>query len=288
MKALLLALTCLALFAVACGGSDSASDGGASVGSTNQSSGPAAPDTAAPNTSAAAIDAKLVVTSTLELHAKSLRDSFDAIARLAREAGGFTAEARLSDSGDESSTASMRLRVPAARHDDFVTAVRAIEGVETKREESNAKEVTAEYTDLESRLINLQRTEAQYQQILTRAASIDEVLKITPKLDATRGEIEQVQGRIKLLEDQSAYATVNVRLALPPVVATTEESQGLPSPLKVFVEAMDTSLVVAHAVANALVVLLVAGLWLLPAGAIGLLAWRRFRRQIEAFGKWIG
>jgi hypothetical protein len=294
MKALLLALTCLALFAAACGGDSHFADGGGSVDSATSggaaAGAPTAPDAAAQQTTTTtAVDAKLIVTSTIDLQVDSLRDSYDTISRLAREAGGFVAEARLSDSGDASGSASLRLRVPAVRHDDLVASLRGLDGATVKREDSIAKEVTAEYTDLQSRVVNLQRTEAQYQALLNRTGSIDEVLKVTAKLDSVRGDIEQLQGRIKLLDDQSDYATVTVRLSLPPVVAAPveEQAKGLPSPVRVFVEAMEKSFVVAHALLNVAVVLFVAGLWLLPAGAVSILVWRRFRPQLERAVKWL-
>jgi hypothetical protein len=155
------------------------------------------------------------------------------------------------------------------------------------REESNAREVSAEYTDLQSRLVNLQHTEAQYQQLLGRAGTIDDVLKVTAKLDAVGGDIEKARGQINLLEDKSDFATVSANLSLPPVVAQpAETSAGLPSPVKVFVTSMDAALVVAHAFANAAVVVLVAGLWLLPATGLGLLAWRRLRGPIATVKTW--
>lgn len=295
MKALLLALSCLALLAAACGGDSRFSDGGGSVDSATSggaaAGAPTAPDTAAQQqtTTTTAADTKLIVTSTIDLQVDSLRDSYDTISRLAREAGGFVAEARLSESGDASGSASLRLRVPASRHDDLVASLHGLDGATVKREDSNAKEVTAEYTDLQSRAVNLQRTEAQYQALLGRAGSIDEVLKVTAKLDSVRGDIEQLQGRINLLDDQSDYATVTVKLSLPPVVAAPVEdkAKGLPSPVRVFVDAMDKSFVVAHALLNVTVVLIVAGLWLLPAGVISILVWRRFRPQLERAVKWL-
>jgi hypothetical protein len=293
MKALLLALTCLALLAAACGGNDNGADGGGSADSATSggaSAAPTAPDTPAQQPALnTAVETKLIVTSTIDLQVDSLRDSYDTISRLAREAGGFVAEARLSDSGDASGSASLRLRVPATRHDDLVASLHSLDGTTVKREDSNAREVTAEYTDLQSRVVNLQRTEAQYQALLSRAGSIDEVLKVTAKLDSVRGDIEQLQGRIRLLDDQSDYATVTVKLSLPPVVAAPVEdkAKGLPSPVRVFVDAMDRSFVVAHALLNVVVVLFVAGLWLLPAGAVSILVWRRFRPQLERAVKWL-
>jgi hypothetical protein len=293
MKALLLALTCLALLAAACGGDSRFADGGGSADSATpggSAGAPAAPDTAAQQTTTTttAVDAKLIVTSTVDLEVDSLRDTYDTISRLAREAGGFVAEARLSDSGNASGSASLRLRVPAVRHDDLVAALRGLDGATVKREDSNAKEVTAEYTDLQSRVVNLQRTEAQYQALLGRAGSIDEVLKVTAKLDSVRGDIETLQGRIRLLDDQSDYATVTVKLSLPPIAASVAQpDKGLPSPVRVFEDAMDRSFVAAHAVLNVVVVLLVAGLWLVPATVAALLVWHRFRPQFERAVKWL-
>jgi hypothetical protein len=293
MKALLLALTCLALLAAACGGDSRFADGGGSADtatSGGSAGAPAAPDAAAQQTvtTTTAVDTKLIVTSTVDLEVDSLRDSYDTISRLAREVGGFVAEARLSDSSDASGSASLRLRVPATRHDDLVASLRGLDGATVKREDSNAKEVTAEYTDLQSRVVNLQRTEAQYQALLSRAGSIDEVLKVTAKLDSVRGDIEQLQGRIRLLDDQSDYATVTVKLSLPPIAASVgEPDKGLPSPIRVFEDAMDRSFVVAHATLNVVVVLFVAGLWLLPATVATLLVWRRFKPQLERAVKWL-
>ena len=285
MKALLLALSCLAILAAACGGSESVSKDGGSADRSDASGAPAGPDTGVLQSDVKAVETKLIVTSIIDLEVKSLRDAYSTIARLARDTGGFVADARFNDSGDENATASLRLRIPATGHDEFVASLRSLDDSEVKREESTAREVTAEYTDLQSRLVNLQHTEAQYQQLLTRAGTIDEVLKVTAKLDSVRGDIEQVQGRINLIDDQSDYATVSVRLSLPPVAATTDG--GLPSPLKVLVDALEASLVVAHALVNGLVVLLVAGLWLVPAGVIAVLAWRRLRRPIEAVKQWL-
>jgi hypothetical protein len=197
------------------------------------------------------------------------------------------AEARLIDNGDRFANASLRLRVPASRHDDVLTSLRDLDGVAVQSEESNAREVTAEFTDLESRLANLQRTEAQYHALLSQAGNIDEVLKVTTRLDAIRADVEQLQGRIKLLDDQSEFATVSVKLGIaPPAVETG--SKGPASPVQVFVDAMESSLVVANAVANAAIVILVASLWLLPLTAISLVVWRRLRGPVQALGRWLG
>jgi Domain of unknown function (DUF4349) len=289
MKALLLTLSCLLLLAAACGGEDLDSNGASSSGSSAGAALGAdvdAPDAGFVQSSAFTLPDKLIVTTNVDLEVTALRQAYVAISGYARDLGGFVADAQLNDDTDGGS-AFLRLRVPAPRHDELVASIRDFAGAEVKREESTAKEVTAEYTDLQSRGTNLQATEAQYQQLLNRAGSIDDVLKVTAKLDSVRGDIEQIEGRIKLIEDQSDFATVAVRLALPPPVVA-EPASGLPSPVTVLVDAFATSLTVAHAVLNLIIVLFVAGLWIIPASLIAALAWRRLRRPAEAVRAWFG
>ena len=291
MKALLLALSCLLLLAAACGGEadDFGDTSGGSSGSS--SSQPLGPDTGAPDTSVAstalALPDNVIVTTDIDLQVTQLRDAYVTLAGFARSHGGFVAEAKLNDDG-EKGTAFLRLRVPTPRHDDVVTLVRDLPDSELQREESTAREVTAEYTDLQSRLVNMRATEAQYQELLDRATSIEAVLQVTAKLDDVRGDIESLEGRIKLIEDQSDFASVAVRLSLPPTPVVLPEDGGLTSPVEVLAGAAETSLTVAHAFLNIAIVILVAGLWVIPALLIAALAWRRLRRPLEVMKAWFG
>jgi hypothetical protein len=276
MKPLLLAVAFAAALVLACGGEDfdsARSDSGSSAGASN-----VGPDTGSPPSQAdtSAAQTRLVVTTNLGLEVDGLRDVFGTAGDLARRAGGFVAEARITDA-DDATSAFLRLRVPAEQHDRLLTALRGLSDKVT-REESNAREVTAEYTDLQSRLVNLQRTEEQYQALLGRAGSIDEVLKVTTRLDDVRGEIEQVQGRANLLANQSDFATIALTLSVPPAPATVN----LPSPVRVFVDAAEASLTVAHGVVNLAAVLAVVALWAIPALVVFVLLRRPVARVLDA------
>lgn len=104
----------------------------------------------------------------------------------------------------------------------------------------------------------------------------------TKRIDNVRGEIERTRGRINLFDDQSAYATLNVTLAAIPVVATMPAPSGAPSPVEVLEDALAISSDMVHVIVNALVVLAVAGLWILPAGIALLLVRRRYGRRLIA------
>jgi hypothetical protein len=275
MKPLLLAAACAAALAIACGGNDfdsarSDSAGGAGVASS-------APDIGSQSAQAeaSAAQARLIVNTNLALEVEYLRDAYRTAGDLARGAGGFIAESRIAD-GDGVTSAFLRLRVPGEQHDRVLESLHVI-GRNVIGEETNAREVTGEYTDLQSRLVNLHRAEEQYQTLLSRAGSIDEILKVTARLDDVRGEIEQVQGRVNLLENQSDFATIGLTLSVPPPAKTAD----LPSPVRVFVDAAEASLTVGHAVMNVVAVLAVVALWAVPVLGVYLVLRRPIGRLVE-------
>lgn len=274
MKPLLLIAAFSVTLALACGGSDSDSAGRDTAGSAAN----VAPDTGAPppQTGAATAQARLIVQTNVDVEVGDLRNAYANAGNLARAAGGFVAESRITNA-DDATTAFLRLRVPSEQHDRLLDSLRAL-GDNVTGEETNAREVTTEYTDLQSRLVNLHRAEEQYQTLLARAGTIDEVLKVTSRLDDVRGEIEQVQGRSNLLADQSDFATIGLTLTVPPAASTTS----LPSPLHVFAAAAEASLTMGHGLLNVVAVLAVVALWAIPLLGAYLLLRRPLARLVEA------
>ncbi|HMO95861.1 MAG TPA: DUF4349 domain-containing protein, partial [Tepidiformaceae bacterium] len=132
--------------------------------------------------------------------------------------------------------------------------------------------------DLSSRLRNLERTEQQYLELLARANSINDILTVQDRLAGVREQIEQIQGRLNVLDDMTELATVSVSIA--PVVAKAEEPKsGPPNLANVWQTSWERSFELARYVAAAALVVLVASAWLVVPLGLLLLASRRFRRQ---------
>jgi vacuolar-type H+-ATPase subunit I/STV1 len=146
------------------------------------------------------------------------------VERIANTAGGFVSGSSLSvinpgsDEEERRQTGIVTIRVPSEAYASVMNQLRAI-AEEIVAESSDTSEVTEEYTDLESRLRTLEATEARYLELLTRAETIEEILMLEDRLRSVRLEIDQVVGRINLLDNLSDLATITVRLDLPPVAA---------------------------------------------------------------------
>ena len=88
---------------------------------------------------------------------------------------------------------------------------------DVESEVSTSQDVTDEYFDLQSRLKNQQATEEALIRLLDRAESVDHALAVQRELSAVQENVERLLGRIKLLEETSAYSLITVSLKLAPV-----------------------------------------------------------------------
>ena len=223
-------------------------------------------------------DRKIIFTTSLDLSVPDVTNSFNEAQRLARVSGGYVEKSNLSvrnsDKPDEPRYATVTLRVPVAGYDDFLNSLRTLPGGKITREEAKSNEVTEQYTDLQSRLRNLERTETQYLELLKQAKTIAEILTINDRLDGVRSQIEQAQGRIKVLDHLTELATVQLALA-PIIPAQVKDNGGLPTPAEAFVNALEWSAAGVYFLAVAGSVASVALIWLIPVAALALIG-RRF------------
>jgi hypothetical protein len=173
---------------------------------------------------------KIVQTASLRLQVEEVGASFEEVGRIATASGGFVASSTFSYQGEPSDVpgrpepeqkqvASATIRVPSGRYQDVLSDLRGL-AKKVDVESSNASDVTAEYSDLSARLRTLEATEARYLTLMTEAKTITEVLQVQDRLNGVRSQIEQVKGRMALLDKLGDLATITVHLR--PVVAVAK------------------------------------------------------------------
>jgi hypothetical protein len=72
--------------------------------------------------------------------------------------------------------------------------------------------VTSQYVDLQARIGSLQDTRTQFQQILTKAQSIGDILAVEQQISDVQTQLEELQGQLQVMADQTTYATLSVHL----------------------------------------------------------------------------
>jgi len=138
------------------------------------------------------------------------------ISKMADEMGGFVVSANLYqttlDSGVEVPHASISIRVPAEKLDEAMSRIKAETQQPVMTENISSQDVTADYTDLQSRLRNQEAAEKQLQQILDKATKPEDVLSIFNQLTQVREQIELIKGQIQFYEQSAALSMISTEL----------------------------------------------------------------------------
>ena len=129
------------------------------------------------------------------------------LVQIAGSLGGYVSQTS-TDNVAGSPTGEVTLRVPVARFEEAIGDAEKI-GHETALT-TNAHDVTGKFVDLNARLGALQRTRQTYLTILGHATTIGQTLSIQQRIQDVQQQIEQVQGSLKVLRNQSTDGTLTV------------------------------------------------------------------------------
>ena len=179
-------------------------------GSVEMASVDALPAPPPPPPKSAPDDRKMIRNGAMDLIVKSPRDTSEKIRHLAQQFGGFLVSSETSG-GEDASTASLIIRVPAARFEDARAEIRKL-GLHVESEKLEAQDVTRQYVDQSARLRNLHAQEMQYLGILRQAKTVKDTLEVSDKLNEVRGEIEQQQAEFDALSKQVETVALTISL----------------------------------------------------------------------------
>ena len=229
---------------------------------------------AAGEPSGAAATARIVIkNASLSLLVKDATAAADEIAKLAESMGGFVVSTNVFETtyGPNNipvKQASISIRVPAERLTEALTRIKSM-AVDVTSENVSGQDVTAEYTDLQSRLKNLEAAEQQLQSIMDGATKTEDVLAVYNQLVSIREQIEVIKGQIKYYEESAAFSQISIEL-VPDVVAQPLDIGGW-RPEGVVRQAFETLIQLLQSLANLVIFLGIVGVPI--ALIIGLPTW---------------
>jgi hypothetical protein len=164
-------------------------------------------------------DRKIVKEASITLEVEDIARAMDEVAEMADELSGYVVSS-YEHEYEWGVSGHISIRVPVEEFEEALVRLRQL-AVAVPYETTTARDVTEEYVDLEAQLRNLQATEAQYLVLLEKAETVEDMLKVQKELSSVRGQIEQIEGRMKYLEQTSETSLIEVSL---------QETQGLTEP----------------------------------------------------------
>jgi len=240
MKHLLL-FTTIALFFVACSGSNE------EKGSVTDVAYMTVPEPAPQNppiVNQTAVARKLIKEGMIEFETSDVERTRDQVKAAVTKYGAYVSSDQENKSADKISY-TLVVRVPSAKFDAFLSS--ATKDVRYfDRREINVKDVTAEYFDTEIRLKTKKQIELRYLQLLDKASNVKDILSIEKELGTIREEIESAEGQLKLLAEQVQYSTLRInfyKISSTPTVfsyqVSSSVSKGWENLLSVLLMAID-------------------------------------------------
>jgi len=110
-----------------------------------------------------------------------------------------------------SSSYDLKIRIPAARFEHLITLLESGIGKLTVKNLS-ANDVTARYIDLKIKIDNNLAYLKRYNQLLSKANSIEDMMEIQDKTRALEAQINSQKGSLKYLNDRASYSSLNLTL----------------------------------------------------------------------------
>jgi hypothetical protein len=164
---------------------------------------------------AASAGRRVIRTAELVLEVEDPAAAATQVVAIATEAGGFVATTDLARDAEGVVRGTIVLRVPS---DELLPTVQALDALAAAVPVNRIDEVdvTAEATDLQARLTNLRTYEDELRELLGDVRETttrpDDLLTVFERIRSVRQEIDTLDARLAVLDDQVALATITVEL----------------------------------------------------------------------------
>jgi len=168
------------------------------------------------NVDALAVERMVIRDASLSLVVADPAAVIDQISSIATQKGGFVISSNLYNTtygsqGIAVTRGSISIRVLSDSLDDALDEIKDL-AIEVDSESVTGQDVTDEYTDLNSKLRNLEAAEERLLDIMDSATETEDVLQIFEHLKSVREEIEVITGRMEYLRDSARLSQIQVEL----------------------------------------------------------------------------
>ena len=118
-------------------------------------------------------------------------------------------------------SANMTIRIPADKLSDFLLHVEGASNVISKQQSQD--NVTLQYVDTESRVAALEAERDRLMELMEQAGDLSDLLKIEERLTDVLYDLESTTAKLRSLDNQVSYATVNLYIDEVKILTETQE-----------------------------------------------------------------
>ena len=212
----------------------------------------------------------IVKTASISIEVKKdgFESAFNAATLIAGTYGGYVESS--STAGTKTQSGELTIRVPSSSFDRAMTGLRGLGTVEGQT--ISGQDVNAEFVDLDARLRTWETQEVVLLKLMRQATSVEATLRVQRELQDVQFRIEQIKGQLRVLDNRTSLATIQVSIREPGAVRVEQAAAGeRPSLGEAWERAVNGFLGVVYSI--------VVGLgYLVPITAVAVAAWFGYRR----------
>lgn len=187
---------------------------------------PAPASESAMTDSSTRIQQMIIMNANLEIAVDDPGAAMSDIQKMAADMGGFTVSSYIyktyTSGGLEVPAATITVRVPADKLNTALDQIKALTGDAAKytlSENISGQDVTQEYTDLKSRLRNLEEANAKLSELYDSATKTEDALAIYQQKVQVTEQIEVLKGQIQYYEQASSKSAITVQIVAKETIA---------------------------------------------------------------------
>lgn len=171
---------------------------------------------------------KLIKTVQMTVETKEFDNLLHIIENQTNSFGGYIEQlysynGSMYDSYKAERNASLTLRIPKDKLDDFLKSVGQVSNVIDRNE--TVEDVTLTYVDMESRKKVLFAEEERLLEFLNQAKTIEEMISIESRLSQVRYEIESMESQLRTYDNKIDYSTVYMEILEVAVLTPVAENE---------------------------------------------------------------
>lgn len=214
----------------------------------------------------------VVEESSMSMVVADVRQTSDKIIEHAKSVGGYMVSSSLTNP-EEAPFAMVIVRLPSDKLRPSLDYFRSL-GIKVTSENILGTDVTDQYVDIQARLSTLEKTKAKFEEIMTKATQVQDILNVQRELVSLQDQIDSLKGQEKYLEQTAKLAKITVYLSTDEFALPYASSDHF-RPEVIFKQAIRSLVSNLRNFAGMAIWVFVYGIIWIPLAAIIFLVWRR-------------
>ncbi|OZB96440.1 DUF4349 domain-containing protein [Paenibacillus sp. XY044] len=178
---------------------------------------------------AGGLNKKLIYKAHLVMEIQDYAQAQTEVRNMVTLSGGYIVNFSETDSASERG-GTFILKVPASGFSSFLNRLEQMKHDSLQRS-IEGQDVSEEYVDLQARLKAKQIMEEQYIAFMKKATKTSDLVSFAKELERVQEEIEQIKGRMRYIDQNVAYSTVELRIYQPEKTLPKAEPDRQQAPL---------------------------------------------------------